>query len=55
MRIERYEVKLIDDLAMQVVACLQVQSLVTEDVPKEIVSKEREIEMQREDLLSNPE
>ncbi|KAL6350035.1 hypothetical protein AAG906_003968 [Vitis piasezkii] len=28
--------KLIDDLAMQAVACPQVQSLVTEDVPKEI-------------------
>ena len=47
--------KLIDDLAMQVVACPQVQSLVIEDVPKEIVNQEREIEMQREDLLSNPE
>ena len=47
--------KLIDDLAMRAVACLQVQSLVTEDVPKEIVSQEREIEMQREDLWSNPE
>ena len=37
--------KLIDDLAMRAVACLQVQSLVAEDVPKEIVSQEREIDM----------
>ncbi|KAA8523139.1 hypothetical protein F0562_009562 [Nyssa sinensis] len=47
--------ELVDDLAMQVAACPQVQYLVTEDVPKEIVDKEREIEMQKEDLLSKPE
>lgn len=47
--------ELVDDLAMQVAACPQVQHLVTEDVPEEIVSKEREIEMQKEDLLSRPE
>ncbi|KAF8034317.1 hypothetical protein BT93_C0573 [Corymbia citriodora subsp. variegata] len=47
--------ELVDDLAMQVAACPQVQYLVTEDVPEEIVSKERDIEMQKEDLLSKPE
>lgn len=47
--------ELVDDLAMQVAACPQVQYLVTEDVPEEIVKKEREIEMQKEDLLSKPE
>ncbi|KAF5748563.1 hypothetical protein HS088_TW04G00519 [Tripterygium wilfordii] len=47
--------ELVDDLAMQVAACPQVQYLVTEDVPEEIVNKEREIEMQKEDLLSKPE
>ncbi|KAG2713089.1 hypothetical protein I3760_04G158800 [Carya illinoinensis] len=47
--------ELVDDLAMQVAACPQVQYVITEDVPKEIVNKEREIEMQREDLLSKPE
>ncbi|XP_057506239.1 polyprotein of EF-Ts, chloroplastic-like [Actinidia eriantha] len=47
--------ELVDDLAMQVAACPQVQYLVTEDVPNEIVEKEREIEMQKEDLLSKPE
>lgn len=47
--------ELVDDLAMQVAACPQVQYLVTEDVPEETVNKEREIEMQKEDLLSKPE
>lgn len=47
--------QLVDDLAMQVAACPQVQYLATEDVPEEIVCKEREIEMQKEDLLTKPE
>lgn len=47
--------ELVDDLAMQAAACPQVQYLVTEDVPEEMVNKEREIEMQKEDLLSKPE
>ncbi|KAF3441855.1 hypothetical protein FNV43_RR15770 [Rhamnella rubrinervis] len=47
--------ELVDDLAMQVAACPQVQHLVTEDVPEDIVNKEKEIEMQKEDLLSKPE
>ncbi|XP_031272162.1 uncharacterized protein LOC116130586 [Pistacia vera] len=47
--------ELVDDLAMQVAACPQVQYLVTDDVPEEIVNKEKEIEMQKEDLLSKPE
>ncbi|XP_010540967.1 PREDICTED: uncharacterized protein LOC104814561 isoform X2 [Tarenaya hassleriana] len=47
--------ELVDDLAMQVAACPQVEYLVTEDVPEEIVNKEKEIEMQKEDLLSKPE
>ncbi|KAJ0975347.1 hypothetical protein J5N97_017312 [Dioscorea zingiberensis] len=47
--------QLVDDLAMQVAACPQVKYLVTEDVPEEIVNKEREIEMQKEDLLAKPE
>lgn len=47
--------ELVDDLAMQVAACPQVQYLVTDDVAKELVDKEREIEMQKEDLLSKPE
>ena len=47
--------ELVDDLAMQVAACPQVEYLSTDDVPKEIVDKETEIEMQKEDLLSKPE
>ncbi|KAK9071271.1 hypothetical protein SSX86_009839 [Deinandra increscens subsp. villosa] len=47
--------ELVNDLAMQVAACPQVQYLVPEDVPKETIEKEREIEMQKEDLLSKPE
>lgn len=47
--------ELVDDLAMQVAACPQVHYLVSEDVPEEIVKKEREIEMQKEDLLTKPE
>lgn len=47
--------ELVEDLAMQVAACPQVQYLVTEEVPVEFVSKEKEIEMQKEDLLSKPE
>ncbi|KAI4350830.1 hypothetical protein L6164_005241 [Bauhinia variegata] len=47
--------ELVDDIAMQVAACPQVEYLVTEDVSEEIVNKEKEIEMQKEDLLSKPE
>ncbi|XP_021865854.1 polyprotein of EF-Ts, chloroplastic isoform X2 [Spinacia oleracea] len=47
--------ELVDDLAMQVAACPQVEYLSTDDVPKEFVDKETEIEMQKEDLLSKPE
>ncbi|GAB2296702.1 hypothetical protein Dimus_030810 [Dionaea muscipula] len=47
--------ELVDDLAMQVAACPQVDYLVTEDIPNEIVAKEKDIEMQKEDLLSKPE
>ncbi|XP_054787503.1 polyprotein of EF-Ts, chloroplastic isoform X1 [Prosopis cineraria] len=47
--------ELVDDMAMQVAACPQVQYLDIEDVPESIVNKEKEIEMQKEDLLSKPE
>lgn len=47
--------QLVEDLAMQVAACPQVRYLVPEDVPDEIVKKETEIEMQKEDLLTKPE
>jgi len=47
--------QLVEDLAMQVVACPQVRHVSIEDIPKEVVYKEREIEMQREDILAKPE
>lgn len=47
--------QLVEDLAMQVVACPQVRHVSIEDIPKEVVDKEREIEMQREDVLAKPE
>lgn len=47
--------ELVDDLAMQVVACPQVQSVSIEDVPESVIIKEKELEMQREDLQSKPE
>lgn len=34
---------------------MQVQYVSVEDIPEEIKQKEKEIEMQREDLLSKPE
>ncbi|CAN6338528.1 unnamed protein product [Urochloa humidicola] len=47
--------ELVDDLAMQVAACPQVQYVSIDDVPEEVAKKETELEMQREDLLSKPE
>lgn len=53
-RSEKFK-ELVDDLAMQIVACPQVRFVSIEDIPKSIVNKEKELEMQREDLLSKPE
>lgn len=53
-RSEKFK-ELVDDLAMQVVACPQVQFVSIEDIPESTVQKEKELEMQREDLLSKPE
>lgn len=47
--------ELVEDIAMQVAACPQVEYIATEDVPEEFVNKEKEIEMQKEDLASKPE
>ncbi|KAM3254943.1 hypothetical protein ACQJBY_048398 [Aegilops geniculata] len=47
--------ELVNDLAMQVVACPQIEYVSMEDIPESVVSKEKEIEMQREDLQSKPE
>ena len=40
---------------MQVVACPQVEFVSIEDIPESIVTKEKDIEMQREDLKSKPD
>lgn len=53
-RSEKFK-ELVDDLAMQAVACPQVQFVSIEDIPEDIINKEKEIEMQREDLISKPE
>lgn len=47
--------ELVDDLAMQIVACPQVQYVSIEDIPEGIVEREKKLEMQREDLQSKPE
>ena len=47
--------ELVDDLAIQFVYGPQVPFVPIEDVPETIVAKEKELEMQREDLASKPE
>ncbi|CAI5519593.1 unnamed protein product [Closterium sp. Naga37s-1] len=47
--------ELVDDLAMQVVACPGVQVVSEEDVDSAWLAKEREMEMGKEDLASKPE
>ena len=53
-RSEKFK-ELVDDLAMQVVACPQVQFVSMDEISASILSKERELEMQREDIQSKPE
>lgn len=47
--------ELVDDLAMQVAACPQVQYVSIDEIPESAVNKEKELEMQREDLKNKPE
>jgi elongation factor Ts len=47
--------ELVEDVAMQVAACPGVTVVSPDDVPKEVVAKEREIELGKEDLASKPE
>ena len=47
--------ELANDLAMQVAACPEVEYVNPSDADQEMVAREREIEMQKEDLLSKPE
>jgi elongation factor Ts len=46
---------LVRDIAMQVAACPNVEYVKKEDIPQEIVQKETEIEMGRDDLGNKPE
>lgn len=45
---------LVRNIAMQIAACPNVEYIKVEDVPAEIVEKEKEIEMGREDLAKKP-
>ncbi len=46
--------ELVQNIAMQVAACPNVEYVKVEDIPKEIVQKEKEIEMGRDDLGKKP-
>merc|ERR1719329_1754259 len=43
------------DIAMQVAACPEVEYISPDEADQEVIAKERELEMQKEDLLSKPE
>ena len=46
---------LLKDISMQVAACPNVEYVSIDDVPKEVVEKEKLIEMGRDDLANKPE
>ncbi|HEY9762422.1 MAG TPA: translation elongation factor Ts [Trichocoleus sp.] len=46
---------LVKDVAMQIAACPNVEYVKVGDIPSDIVSKEKEIEMGRDDLGNKPE
>lgn len=46
---------LCSDLAMQIAAFGDVVAVSEADIPSEVLDKEREIEMGKEDILSKPE
>ncbi len=47
--------QLVKDIAMQIAACPGVEYVRVEDIPAEIVAKEKEIEAGKDDLSSKPE
>ncbi len=47
--------ELVADMAMQIAASPEVSVVSVEDVPADIVQKETDIEMGKEDILSKPE
>ena len=46
---------LLKDVSMQVAACPNVEYVSIEEIPKEVVEKEKQIEMGRDDLSGKPE
>ncbi|HHP7246047.1 MAG TPA: translation elongation factor Ts, partial [Elainellaceae cyanobacterium] len=46
---------LVRNIAMQVAACPNVEYVRTADIPDDVVTREKEIEMGRDDLASKPE
>ncbi|MCA2618289.1 MULTISPECIES: translation elongation factor Ts [unclassified Microcystis] len=47
--------KLVNDVAMQIAACPNVEYVKVADIPVEISAKEKEIEMGRDDLANKPD
>lgn len=47
--------KLVNDVAMQIAACPNVEYVKSSQIPAEIVAKEKEIEMGRDDLANKPD
>ena len=46
---------LLKDVSMQVAACPNVEYVTIDEIPKEVVDKEKQIEMGRDDLAGKPE
>ncbi|MEB3290857.1 MAG: translation elongation factor Ts [Leptolyngbya sp.] len=46
---------LVRDIAMQIAACPNVEYVKVEDIPTDIITKEKSIEMGRDDLANKPE
>ncbi len=47
--------ELVRNIAMQIAACPNVEYVKTEDIPEDVVAKEKEIEMGRDDLAGKPD
>ena len=47
--------ELVNNIAMQIAACPNVEFIKVEDIPEKLAAKEKEIEMGRDDLGNKPE
>jgi elongation factor Ts len=47
--------ELVNDMAMQIAACPQIEVVAVEDVSQAMLDRERAIELEKEDLASKPE